>query len=57
MVATRSGSAGSGGSGLPVGTSQNLHERVHSPPKIMMVSDFALQHSPTLGQEALSQTV
>ena len=57
MVATRSGSSGSAGSGRPVGTSQNWQDRVQMPPRIMMVSDCRFQHSPMLGQDALSQTV
>jgi len=57
MVATCSGSSGSGGSGRPVGTSQNWQERVQIPPRIMMVSDWRFQHSPMFGHDALSQTV
>src|SRR6185436_10853055 len=47
----------SGGSGRPVGTSQNWHERVHVPPRIMIVSACRFQHSPMLGHDALSHTV
>ena len=43
--------------GRPVGTSQNRQERVHTSPRIMMVNDRRLQHSPMLGQDALSHTV
>ena len=57
ISATRRGSSASGGSGRPVGTSQKRQLRVQMPPRIMIVSARRLQHSPMLGQEALSQTV
>ena len=53
MVATRSGSPGSGGNGRPVATSQKRHERVQVSPRIMIVSARRVQHSPMLGHEAL----
>ena len=48
---------GSGGSGRPVVTSQNRHERVQMSPRIMIVSARRVQHSPMFGQLALSHTV
>ena len=46
-----------GGSGRPVVTSQNRHERVQMSPRIMIVSARRVQHSPMFGQLALSHTV
>jgi len=51
------GSSGSGGSGRPVATSQNRHDRVQMSPRIMIVSARRVQHSPMFGQLALSHTV
>src|ERR1039458_6189128 len=45
------------GSGLPLGTAQKPQRRVQRLPSIMKVADFWFQHSPRLGQFALSQTV
>jgi hypothetical protein len=53
MVATRSGSPRSTGSGRPVLTSQNRHDRVQMSPRIMIVSARWFQHSPMFGQLAL----
>src|SRR5436853_6571100 len=55
--ATRCGSSQSIGSGLPVATAQNPHERVQMFPSIMNVAVPAPQHSPILGQLPLSQIV
>ena len=56
-AATRSGSVGSSGAGLPVATLQKPQARVQISPMIIMVAwDFS-QHSPMLGQPASSQTV
>src|ERR1700712_3978508 len=55
--ATRRGSSKSIGSGLPFGTAQKPQRRVHRLPSIMNVADFWFQHSPMLGQWALSHTV
>ena len=57
ISATRRGSSGSTGSGRPVVTSQNRHERVQMSPRIMIVSARRVQHSPMFGQLALSHTV
>src|ERR1035441_3234136 len=55
--ATRRGSSKSMGSGFPLGTAQKPQRRVQRWPSIMKVADFWFQHSPRLGQFALSQTV
>src|SRR6266481_3549000 len=56
--ATRKGSSSSGGpTGLPEGTAQNPQARVQMSPRIMKVAVPCSQHSPMLGQRALSQTV
>src|SRR5579863_616088 len=56
--ATRNGSSSSGGpAGLPEGTAQKPQALVQISPKIMNVAVPCSQHSPILGQRALSQTV
>ncbi len=56
--ATRPGSnASSASGGLPVATLQNVQARVQTSPMIIIVAWPWLQHSPTLGQPASSQTV
>src|ERR1700727_4028259 len=56
--ATRNGSSSSGGpTGFPEDTAQNPHARVQMSPKIMNVAVPCSQHSPILGQRALSHTV
>ena len=55
--ATRAGSVGSSGSGLPVLTLQKAQARVQISPMIIMVAWLWLQHSPMFGQAASSQTV
>ena len=55
--ATRAGSVGSRGLGLPVVTLQKAQARVQISPMIIMVAWFCDQHSPILGQAASSQTV
>ena len=55
--ATRRGSSRSIGSGLPLGTAQKPQRRVQRLPSIMKVAEFWFQHSPRLGQLALSHTV
>src|SRR5690554_2369966 len=55
--ATRFGSSISTGSGRPVATAQNEHERVQILPRIIKVAVPAPQHSPILGQFPLSQIV
>jgi hypothetical protein len=55
--ASRYGSFSSTGSGLPVLTAQNLHDRVQISPNIMKVAVPAPQHSPMLGQFPLEQMV
>ena len=56
--ATRPGSnASSASGGLPVAILQNEQARVQTSPMIIMVAWPWLQHSPTLGQPASSQTV
>ena len=52
-----SGSATSGGRGLPCATSQNGQRRVQISPKIIKVAVPPLKHSPMLGQLASSHTV
>jgi hypothetical protein len=42
---------------LPLGTAQNPQARVQMSPKIMKVAVPCSQHSPMLGQRALSHTV
>ena len=44
-------------SGAPFCTAQNPQRRVQTLPRIMNVAVRRFQHSPTLGQAALSQTV
>src|SRR6266480_2201098 len=44
-------------SGKPVGTAQNPQARVQMSPNIINVAVPCSQHSPMLGQRALSQTV
>ena len=56
-AATRSGSCGSSGRGMPVRTLQKAQARVHVSPMIMKVACRLLQHSPMLGQPASSHTV
>ena len=56
-TATRPGSNTSSASGRPVATLQKVHPRVHTSPMIIMVAWPWLQHSPTFGQAASSQTV
>ncbi len=46
-----------GAAGLPDGTAQNPQARVQIFPRIMNVAVRCSQHSPMLGQRALSQTV
>ena len=55
--ATRSGSSSSRWVGRPVLIAQKPQLRVHTSPRIMKVAVPADQHSPMLGQWALSQTV
>ncbi len=55
--ATRPGSKASSVCGLPVATLQKVQPRVQISPMIIMVAWPWLQHSPTLGQPASSQTV
>ena len=56
--ATRPGSNGSSASGgLPVAMLQKVQARVQTSPMIIMVAWPWLQHSPTFGQPASSQTV
>ncbi len=43
--------------GSPVVTAQNRHPRVQVSPRSMTVAVPSLQHSPTFGQRASSQTV
>ena len=45
------------GSGRPVGTSQNWHDRVQVPPRMRTVSDGAVPTFADVGQLALSHTV
>ena len=56
-AATRSGSPGSSGRGMPVRTLQKAQARVHVSPMIMKVACRFAQHSPMLGQPASSHTV
>ena len=56
-TATRAGSKTSSASGRPVATLQKVQPRVQISPMIIMVAWPWLQHSPTLGQPASSQTV
>ncbi len=56
-TATRPGSNTSSASGRPVATLQKVQPRVHTSPMIIMVACPWLQHSPTFGQPASSQTV
>ena len=55
--ATRAGSVGSSGLGLPVATLQKAQARVQTSPMIIMVAWLFDQHSPMLGHAASSQTV
>ncbi len=55
--AARSGSSQSSSVGRPVSTAQKPQERVQILPRSMRVAVPAPQHSPILGQWALSQTV
>src|ERR1039458_3043071 len=61
MRATLAGSSGSSRmscfAGLPLGTAQKPHPRVHQAPKIMNVAAPRWKHSWMLGQRADSQTV
>jgi hypothetical protein len=58
MVRARlAGSDASGGFGRPWATSQKLHRRVHTSPRIMKVAVPWLKHSWMFGQLASSQTV
>lgn len=57
-ISTLNGSNGSGGGGLAsVLTAQNMHPLVHVSPKSIIVPVPPLQHSPTFGHCASSQTV
>jgi hypothetical protein len=55
--ATRDGSVGSRGSGVPLGTEQNLQFLVHMFPRMRTVAVPRDQHWPRLGQFALEQMV
>ncbi len=56
-AATRAGSAGSGGDGIPEATLQNAHPREQTSPRMRTVAVPSPQHSPTFGQRASRQTV
>ncbi len=56
-AATRAGSSGSSGRGMPVRTLQKAQARVQVSPMIMKVAWRLDQHSPMLGQPASSHTV
>ena len=57
VAASRSGSAGSRGSGRPWATSQNGQRRVQSSPITMNVAVPCEKHSPRFGHDASSHTV
>jgi hypothetical protein len=57
MSASRAGSVGSGGWGLPVATEQNPQLRVQTLPRIRTVAVPRPQHSPRFGQLAFVQIV
>ena len=55
--ATRPGSSGSRGEGVPFFTAQKPQARVQVSPRMRNVAVFRDQHSPTLGHRALWQIV